>query len=74
VTLQARQTPEGYNLEAAIPWNDLNLAPAPGLLIGLSLNANDNDSPGTAAQEIMKSHISTRTFTDPSSWGTLTLR
>ncbi len=74
VILQANQTAAGYNLEAAIPWSDLNLTPAAGLLIGLSLNANDNDSPGTAAQEIMKSHISTRTLTDPSSWGTLTLR
>lgn len=74
VNLQARQTPSGYNLEAAIPWSDLNLTPTAGLLIGLSLNANDNDTPGTALQEIMKSHISTRTLTNPSSWGTLTLR
>ncbi len=74
VTVQARQTPTGYALEAAIPWTDLNLSPSEGLVIGLALNANDNDSPGTAVQEVMKSHVVTRTLTDPTSWGTLTLR
>ena len=36
--------------------------------------ANDNDTPGTAVQEVMKSHVATRTLTDPTGWGTLTLR
>jgi hypothetical protein len=74
VNLQALQTATGYRIEAAIPWSDLSLTPAEGLVIGLALNANDNDSPGTAVQEIMKSHIATRTLTDPSGWGTLTLQ
>jgi hypothetical protein len=73
-TLAAQRNAAGYTLEAAVPWSDLNLAPAPGLVIGLALNANDNDTPGTAVQEVMKSHVSTRTLTDPSGWGTLTLR
>ena len=38
------------------------------------LNANDNDTSGTAVQEIMKSHVPSRTLTDPSSWGSLTLQ
>lgn len=74
VSLKAQQTANGYRLEAAIPWSDLNLTPAEGLVIGLALNANDNDSPGTAVQEVMKSHIATRTLTDPTGWGTLTLQ
>jgi hypothetical protein len=74
VTLESRRNAEGYTLEAAVPWSDLNLTPAPGLIIGLALNANDNDTPGTAVQEVMKSHVATRTLTDPSGWGTLTLR
>jgi len=74
VTLAALKTSEGYNIEAAIPWSDLNLTPAPGLVIGLSLNVSDNDAPGTAVQEIMKSHVSSRTLTDPTSWGTLALK
>jgi len=74
VNLQAQQTATGYRIEAAVPWGDLNLTPAEGLVIGLALNANDNDSPSTAVQEVMKSHIATRTLTDPSGWGTLTLQ
>jgi hypothetical protein len=73
IQLAARQTEEGYNLEAAIPWTDIALMPSPGLVIGVALNVNDNDTPGTAVQELMKSHIATRAFTDPTSWGTLTL-
>ena len=74
VTMQAAQVSGGYLLEAAVPWADLNLIPSAGLVIGLSLNANDNDSIGTAVQEIMKSHVPNRTLTDPSSWGSLTLQ
>lgn len=74
VTLAAQGTAVGYNIEAAIPWSDLNLAPFEGMVVGLALNANDNDTPGTAVQEVMKSHVATRTLTDPTGWGTLTLR
>ncbi len=74
VTLQATQTTTGYILEAAIPWSDLALTPQAGLVIGIALNANDNDTPGTAVQEVMMSHVSTRTLTDPRGWGTLTLK
>lgn len=74
VTVAAVQTATGYILEAAVPWSDLNLTPQEGLVIGIALNASDNDSPGTAVQEVMMSHVSTRRLTDPRGWGTLTLR
>jgi hypothetical protein len=74
VTVAARQTDSGYTLEAAIPWTDLNLTPSEGLTIGLSLNANDNDTPGTAVQEVMMSNMPSRTLTNPTTWGTLTLK
>jgi hypothetical protein len=74
ITVAAQRTGTGYTLEAAIPWSDLNVAPTPGLTLGVALNANDNDTPGTAVQEVMKSHVSTRTFLNPTTWGTLTLR
>lgn len=64
----------GYTLEAAIPWRDLNLTPAPGLIVGLAVNVNDNDRPGTAAQEMMKSNAPNRRFADPTTWGTLSLQ
>jgi hypothetical protein len=74
VILKAPKTATGYTLEAASPWQDIGLTPAPGLLLGLALNANDNDTPGTAVQEVMMSHVSTRTLTNPAGWGTLLLR
>ena len=74
IAVEARQTADGYTLEASIPWSNLDVTPAEGLRLGLALNANDNDRPGEAIQEVMMSHISTRTLTDPRSWGTLILR
>lgn len=64
----------GYILEAAIPWRDLGLTPAAGLVIGLAVNVNDNDRPGAAVQEMMKSSAPNRRFADPTTWGTLTLQ
>jgi len=74
IAVAARPIAGGYTLEAAIPWHDLGLTPAPGLVIGLAVNANDNDHPGTAAQELMKSNAPGRRFGDPTTWGTLTLQ
>ena len=74
IRLAAQKTTTGYNIEAAVPWSDLALTPAPGQVIGLALNVNDNDRAGTAVQEVMKSHVSTRQFANPASWGTLTLK
>lgn len=67
------RTPGGYLLEAAVPWTNLGIVPAPGLIIGIALNVSDNDRPGDAVQEVMKSSVSTRTFRSPETWGTLTL-
>lgn len=74
ISLSTVRSGEGYTLEAAIPWNDLGIAPEPGLQLGIALNVNDNDTPGTAVQEVMKSHVATRKYSDPTSWGTVTLR
>lgn len=64
----------GYVLEAALPWFDLGITPSAGLSIGLSVNFNDNDRPGEAVQEMMKSNAPNRRFGDPTTWGTLTLQ
>jgi len=74
IEVAARQNGQGYDLEAAVPWQDIGLTPAVGLVVGAALNVNDNDTPGTAVQEVMKSHVATRAFRDPTSWGTLTLQ
>jgi len=74
IQVAAEQLPNGYTLEARIPWSDLGLTPAVEMVIGASLNANDNDSPGEAIQEVMESHVPGRTFSDPTTWGSLTLQ
>ncbi len=73
VRVAASQTEQGYVLEAAIPWSDIAVRPTPGLIIGVALNVNDNDTIGSKRQEMMKSHIASRVFADPSSWGQLIL-
>jgi hypothetical protein len=70
----AQQTAVGYNLELAIPWTDLALQPAANLVIGAAFSINDLDTPGTAVQELMLSHIASRRWLDPSSWGSLQLQ
>lgn len=70
----AQRTAEGYNLEFAIPWSDLGVRPQTGLRLGIALSVNDNDTPGSRQQELMLSHISSRLWLDPSSWGVLTLQ
>jgi hypothetical protein len=74
IAVAAQQAGDGYTLEARIPWADLGVTPAPGMVLGIALNANDNDSSGAAVQEVMKSHVAGRTLTNPSSWGSLYLR
>lgn len=74
ILMAAQSQPGGYTLEAAIPWRDLNVVPFAGMELGLALNATDNDQPGTATQEIMKSNAPNRVFGDPTTWGTLILQ
>lgn len=73
ITVRAQQTADGYVIEAAVPWLDLETQPQPGQQLGAALNVTDNDTPETAVQEAFYSHVATRRFSDPTSWGTLTL-
>jgi hypothetical protein len=68
------QGDEDITIELAIPWTELDIRPSPGLRIGIALNVSDNDRPGTAIQEMMKSSSAIRTYYDPDTWGTLTLQ
>lgn len=69
----AMQTAVGYYIEMGIPWSDLTWQPAAGLVLGAAFSLNDLDTPGTAVQELMLSHVPTRRWLDPRSWGTLEL-
>lgn len=73
IELAALPSPTGYTLEAAIPWSDLGVIANDQLSLGLALNANDNDRPGTAVQEVMMSTAPEREYADPTTWGTLDL-
>ncbi|MDT8305029.1 MAG: sugar-binding protein [Anaerolineae bacterium] len=73
IQVDASQTENGYMLEAAIPWRDLNVSAAEGVMLGIALNANDNDRPGEAVQEVMMSSSPNRTLTNPQSWGLMVL-
>ncbi|MFO7682430.1 MAG: protein kinase [Chloroflexota bacterium] len=73
IQIAARQQPDGYTLEAAVPWRDLNVTPAAGLVLGAAFNVSDNDTPGTAVQEHFLSNVAGRKWSEPATWGTLTL-
>ncbi|HLE27464.1 MAG TPA: sugar-binding protein [Anaerolineales bacterium] len=73
VAAQPYPAPEGYWLEAAIPWSLFNIIPAPGDRFGFALSSSDNDNPSAAEQQTMVSTVSTRRLTDPTTWGTLAL-
>ncbi|MCA9980978.1 MAG: restriction endonuclease [Anaerolineales bacterium] len=73
VRVAARQNDQGYTLEAVIPWADMNMAPSAGMVLGAALSNNDIDNPASGTQELMLSHVATRKWRDPTSWGTLTL-
>ena len=71
--LAARQTGEGYVIEAAVPWWVFELSPHSEMALGFCLNVSDNDSPGTAQQQCMVSTSPSRKWGDPTTWGTLVL-
>ena len=73
IQIAAQPQPDGYTIEAAIPWRDVNVTPSVGLILGAALNVSDNDTPGTAVQEYFLSTAATRKWSDPTTWGTLTL-
>ncbi len=67
------RTGDGYTVQFRIPWADLRLAGPPAQL-GITLSVNDNDTPGDPKQEIMLSNVPTRRWSQPATWGTVTLR
>ena len=73
VTVAGKATPQGYDLEARIPWTTFSVTPTEGARYGFTLSISDNDAAGTAAQQSMVSSVSTRKLLNPTTWGTLAL-
>lgn len=74
IDLAARQTANGYVLEAAIPWWVLGAQPQPETAYGFALSLSDNDTPGTSTQECMISTSPNRTtYSNPTLLGNLIL-
>ena len=55
------------------PWSVLNTTPASGKTYGFVFSISYDNNPGTTHQDAVISNVSTRTLTDPSTWGTLSL-
>ena len=73
VSVAGKATPQGYDLEARIPWTTFSITPTEGARFGFALSISDNDAAGTAAQQSLVSSVSTRKLFNPTTWGTLAL-
>lgn len=71
--VDATSTNGGYELEARIPWSAMSVTPIAGGRYGFALSLSDNDIAGTSTFQSMVSSVSTRTLSDPTTWGTLVL-
>jgi hypothetical protein len=69
----AKQSDNGYTMEARIPWIIFGITPSEGARYGFAVSISDNDLAGTSVQQSMVSSVSSRKLTDPTSWGTLVL-
>jgi hypothetical protein len=73
VQVAAVSMPNGYRIEAAIPWATFGVKPADGQQYGFALSISDNDQEGKSVQEKMISTAPDRVLDTPSTWGVLTL-
>lgn len=73
ITIQAAARSDGYDLEAKIPWSVFGVTPNAEDRFGFALSVSDNDLKGAPVQQSMVSSISSRTLSNPTTWGTLIL-
>lgn len=73
VTLKSAKTDSGYIIEAKIPWSVFGITPSSADRFGFALSVSDDDLAGAPVQQSMVSTVSTRTLTNPTTWGTLVL-
>ncbi|MFQ5942119.1 MAG: sugar-binding protein [Anaerolineales bacterium] len=73
ITIHAKSRSDGYDMEAKIPWSVFGLTPSEGARYGFALSVSDNDLKGAPVQQSMVSSVSSRTLSNPTTWGTLIL-
>jgi hypothetical protein len=69
----AKETDDGYRLEARIPWEILDVSPDIDMHFGFAFSISDNDKNDENVQQSMLSTVSGRRLTDPTTWGDLVL-
>ncbi len=77
ILVASKRTPLGYVLEAAIPWSSIGLNPAkiaPGLVIPMSFQASDCDSPDEGSSKKIYWAGDDGNHADKSRWGSLLLK
>jgi hypothetical protein len=74
IKVGALEGSEGYQVEMRIPWSILGVTePSAGDYYGFAVSISDNDKAGTKKQQSMTSSISTRFYSNPTTWGNLYL-
>ena len=75
IKIGALEGSEGYQVEMRIPWSLLGVTePTAGDHYGFAVSISDNDKAGTKTQQTMTSNVSTRTYSNPTTWGNLYLK
>lgn len=74
-TVVSEQTADGYVVAFQIPWFDLRMGrnQQAGNVLGMTVSINDNDDAGSSKQELMLSNVPERRWSQPNSWGQMTL-
>jgi hypothetical protein len=73
ITIHAISRSDGYDMEAKIPWSIFGVTPSADDRFGFALSVSDNDLKGAPVQQSMVSSVSSRTLSNPTTWGTLIL-
>lgn len=68
-----RLTNDGYMIEVAIAWEELDMTPSSDLTLGFLLSVADNDSVNRIEQQSVLSFASERALSNPTTWATLAL-
>jgi hypothetical protein len=75
IKIGAIESGKGYQVEFKIPWSLLGVSnPAAGDHYGFAISISDNDKDGKLLQQSMVSNVSTRFYSDPTTWGDLYLK